>query len=645
MSIPRPAGRIRNWIDRDGHARPAAVAGAGLTVAGIATGGVAGGWLLAAGVALLLAAAYSRRDGLLVLGPFVAREFAIAARRPGFRLVRVTIVLLCLLIVGVVFDQFFTLRWSTLFRPPRARTEDATAAAEVVFVLIALVVYVLSVVAAGFTLPPVVAEERETGRLDHLLVTDLRNRETLLGKSAGRLVVLVGYAALLLPVLFLLTLVGGVDPLYVLALIGLTAGTLAGQTGIAFACTAARPRVGSALAATWLCLGGYLILTGTAYGAGAALAARWGVTSASDALVFVGRGNPFVAMYFLVAAWSGSSLGSAVEPVLRDFVAVNGAVLAAGWWYGVRRVRTELRRHSAPGRRPAGQGRSLSGRPAVADRPVLWYECLLARKRPAVVRWLVLVGVTGWVLATGRDETRRAAVAVIVELIGPFALLMVTVPTAVRAARTVARERERDTLDALRLTDLGPGDITRQKWWGAVRPAAPAAVFLGTMYLLACGIAAGMAPYPTGALPGLGYTAVGLAATTAANVVLAASLGQFVSVASRNQAEAVKGVILGGCVWGLLVLVYVVYRSVDLRGDGYGYAPLALFPPGAQALSGRFLSNTDRTPREWEQLVSAYAESVAVAVGLGLGARAAAAWLFRRRFTPLPEEPNGRDDG
>jgi ABC-type transport system involved in multi-copper enzyme maturation permease subunit len=54
--------------------------------------------------------------------------------------------------------------------------------------------------------------DRARGTLSHMLVTDLSNSEIVLGKLAARLVPVVGLVASTLPMMALLTLLGGVDP-------------------------------------------------------------------------------------------------------------------------------------------------------------------------------------------------------------------------------------------------------------------------------------------------------------------------------------------------------------------------------------------------------------------------------------------------
>src|SRR5262245_21534238 len=66
--------------------------------------------------------------------------------------------------------------------------------------------------------------DRARGTLAHLLVTDLSDGEIVLGKLAARLVPVLGLAGCTLPVMELLTLLGGVDPDALLGAFAVTLG-------------------------------------------------------------------------------------------------------------------------------------------------------------------------------------------------------------------------------------------------------------------------------------------------------------------------------------------------------------------------------------------------------------------------------------
>src|SRR5262249_44233239 len=95
-----------------------------------------------------------------------------------------------------------------------------------------------------------------------------------------------------------------------------------------------------------------------------------------------------------------------------------------------------------------------------------------------------------------------------------------------RAVMTVAREREKGTLEALILTGLGCREILRQKWLGCVLFHRPMVGFLGGV-MAACLMTFTMHP----------VSVLCLLALLPAHVVFVASLGLYFSV----QAKTVTG--------------------------------------------------------------------------------------------------------
>jgi ABC-type transport system involved in multi-copper enzyme maturation permease subunit len=216
-----------------------------LVYAALAWGGWLGGGMAVAGGMLLLLAAYSRRDGVLLVGPFAGWDLVRTARRPRLHLWRAVLGVGCLVLVGKTLDGYTGWLTDESLAADLTRA-DTTAAASHAFYLLGGCTIAFAALFAVANLPAVVAEEREANRLDHLLVTDLRDREILLGKVAGRTAVLLGYAAVPLPVLALLTLFGGVSPPLVLTAGVMTVAGLLGLTGVCVGCSAAARTAGAA---------------------------------------------------------------------------------------------------------------------------------------------------------------------------------------------------------------------------------------------------------------------------------------------------------------------------------------------------------------------------------------------------------------
>jgi ABC-type transport system involved in multi-copper enzyme maturation permease subunit len=69
-----------------------------------------------------------------------------------------------------------------------------------------------------------ICQDRARGTLTHMLMADLTNREIVVGKLAARLAPIVSLIACTLPVLEILTLLGGVDPDALLGAFAVTLG-------------------------------------------------------------------------------------------------------------------------------------------------------------------------------------------------------------------------------------------------------------------------------------------------------------------------------------------------------------------------------------------------------------------------------------
>jgi hypothetical protein len=150
--------------------------------------------------------------------------------------------------------------------------------------------------------------------------------------------------------------------------------------------------------------------------------------------------------------------------------------------------------------------------------------------------WWMIVGllIAGWAAAEGGREGLKIAVIAS----GPVLFWAVTVPVGWTGCRTLVRERQLDTLDGLLLTAIEPADVVFQKWAAAVLAARGRVLAAAAVWLV--GLLAG-ATTPPGVLA--------LAATTAANAALAASLGVLCSVTSATARGAVAKLTLGAIGW------------------------------------------------------------------------------------------------
>ncbi len=311
--------------------------------------------------------------------------------------------------------------------------------------------------------------DKARGSLAHVFVTDLTNREIILGKLAARLLPVWGLLACALPVSAMATWLGGIDPI---ALTGafLIAGGVA-LLGCSFALMlsvwASKPQdVLTVIFGVWA----LWLLACPVYQI---------VSSSNRSPLWLERTNP---LYLTSDPYIYPGETTLLEQILfalgcgmigAGFVAVAVAKVRV---VGCRSARLAARRVGRIGRSWAwvrGQVRWGRG-PALDANPVLWREW--HRNRPS--RWSrgvwvgfdlisALVGV-GLIV----DFVLGSMVLVDVEVIGVAIGLLATIGLlliSTSVASVLAEERARGSLDVLMSTPVSTRAILRAKWWGAFR--------------------------------------------------------------------------------------------------------------------------------------------------------------------------------
>src|SRR5262249_54563592 len=108
------------------------------------------------------------------------------------------------------------------------------------------------------------SEEKERRTLEFMLATDLRSREIILGKLAGRLANMTLFLLAGLPILSFLQLLGGVDPGLVLAGFAATMLTFVSLAAMSIWHSTMLKRSRDAIVTTFITGGSYLALSGLA---------------------------------------------------------------------------------------------------------------------------------------------------------------------------------------------------------------------------------------------------------------------------------------------------------------------------------------------------------------------------------------------
>jgi ABC-type transport system involved in multi-copper enzyme maturation permease subunit len=520
---------------------------------------------------------------LLGLGPVLHYEIVTTARRGRFYLARVVYGLALLILLSREFGI-----WEQN-HPTGGTPEDIHRFVEQAFLSFAAAQGIALLLLIPALVAGVIADEHQRKTLHHLLASRLSSAEIVLGKLGARLIHVATFVALGLPVVSLLSLFGGINPVHLIFVYGGTATMALCVTGISIVTSimAQRPRdailAAYALEAAWL-FGPIAI----APFAGDIQGPLWWVGPVSECVLL---SNPLVAWSELTRAspvlwrdpWlSGWILVGSLDASFYWAVAIQGAIgiaflvlaicglrpvrgsswpggeFRSGWG---KRVACGFRRIvRSPAISPFLRNEILtapSRRPPCTDEPMLWKERYTKIGRglkwlgspPVVLLFGVLIGcyffdVTAPVVAgvlNGRvhDGPRMAmngAIRFASVALGVLAMLAIASSSAV----SITAEREQDTWRSLAMTLLTPAEIIRAKQLGALwssrRIAVVLAVFWITGWLLH-------------AVELLGVIAASAHVLFSAWFVSAA--GVFISIAAKNSTRALVATFFVAFVTGM----------------------------------------------------------------------------------------------
>ncbi len=311
--------------------------------------------------------------------------------------------------------------------------------------------------------------DKSRGALAHVFVTDLTDREIVLGKLAARLFPVWGLLACALPVAAMATLLGGIDPMALTGMLLIAAGVA--FLGCSFALmlsvwASKTHEVLSVVFGVWfvwlLACPVYQILF-----------------RVMRSPAWLERSNPF---YLAFAPYNYPGETSLIEPAL---FALGCLILGAGCVaMAVRKVRVvACRSPQVRSERVGWIGRGLArvrGRlgwdwgPKLDRDPVLWREW--HRNRPT--RWTKAVWLgfgsistiaCVWVVAKKSTSAPNPMTAelhgIVLGLIVTVGLFLISTSTA----SVLTEERARGSLDVLISTPVSTREILRAKWWGAFR--------------------------------------------------------------------------------------------------------------------------------------------------------------------------------
>lgn len=380
-----------------------------------------------------------------------------------------------------------------------------------------------------------VAGEKSRRTLVYLLASDLTSAEIVLGKLGARLLHLMAFLAVGLPITSLLTLIGGTDPAEVLPIFAATAaiGIFLGGVSILASTSAREPReaVFAAYGLTSFWLAFPPLLEGP-------IRRDWGH--------LYGKIEPIARLLAMTnpLTLGPGPLGPAQLLRMAAILTLAGAVFSG---LAVVLLRPICRSQSGEARRRRRWRFRLLPRPPIGDDPMGWKERRVARPPGLVggaVRWLLALIVLGFAIETavlsgpafvetarlGYGAWRYGAARDFGEYlrpVGTLLYLLTTLVIATMAAGSITSEREADTWDSLLASPLEGEEILRAKRAGVYRRAGPFAVALLGLWVtgLTCG-----AVHPLGFVFAVAALPVYLA--------FAAALGTFVSLQARSTARS-----------------------------------------------------------------------------------------------------------
>jgi ABC-type transport system involved in multi-copper enzyme maturation permease subunit len=395
-------------------------------------------------------------------GPVFAFESLIAARR--WQVYALRSVYVGLLLAGL------TLTWGPSQRTVKSLAEAAAIGRLLLHTVIAVQLAMVLLAAPAAT-AGTICVDKVRGTLLHAFVTDLTDREIVLGKLGARLAPVLALMAYGLPVLALGSFLGGIDMAAALGAELVTAGVAI------LSCTVAL------MTSLWARKPHQALLL--AY----ALVGLW-VGFVPAVIVFFRLSSP-ITIEGLVADMSNPILAAFAPEVFQPSGCVGlreqavfflATLLIAGCLVALasRRLRsTVLAQASRPqkAKRPDAPARLvdyLPG-PALDGNPVLWREW--HRKRPsrwtgrfwtayAVVSSLASLYVLGCYYFWWGNGLIGSGIHVVAGHVNAWQVSIGLLLLSVSAATSLAEERDRGSLDVIMATPLTTREIVWGKWWG-----------------------------------------------------------------------------------------------------------------------------------------------------------------------------------
>jgi len=380
------------------------------------------------------------------------------------------------LYVAALFGLVLT-AWLILIGSQQVRSlGDLSRFGSAVFALLAPLQMALAVMFSALLTAAAVAQEKDRRTLELLLMTNLSNAELVLGKLLASMLGVLVLVVAAIPLLMLITLLGGVSSGQVARVVAvtLTAAAVAGSLGSMIALW--REKTFQSLALTTLVLM-FWVLVGEGIASGqlgdrwAGVATEYWATAFSPLRAILAAMHPFPTPAD-VLPWCGG-------PVNLFLIASCAAAVLINLW-ATARVRVwnptqavVLRHTETTADDATSAAASARAARVVWDNPILWREiCTWAYGKKIILvklAYLVIFALCAASLfALLSDESTTPRAAAIPAAAKPLVPLMVLGLVLVNALAVTSLTNERDlrALDLLLVTDLSPKEIIFGKLGG-----------------------------------------------------------------------------------------------------------------------------------------------------------------------------------
>ncbi|MDB5350480.1 MAG: hypothetical protein JWN86_1727 [Planctomycetota bacterium] len=476
-------------------------------------------------------------------GPVFNVELLTTARRPRYYAVRVLYGLALMVLVWQNYASWD--RFGGEMFSPQQMTQFAKSTFESMVVLQGLMVLAMTPsLVAG-----VIANERQRKTLHYLLASQLTSAEIVLGKLMARMLHVAVFLAIGLPIMSLLSLFGGVDPLLVMLSVTSTFSMAFFLAALSVLCSTVSKRVREAISAAYALEAAWLVLPVLVRNL-----MPWQypklysyVQPANDWLM---ASTPWAPLQWFFGPWRTPTAGPLLEIAFWMIglqIGAGLALVAIAVW----RLRPVFK--AQEGARafrflgiPLSVGKSrrirFLGRKPVGDNAIMWKEMHTSRTSGmaqvvGVLIALVILGAIGyWAYVYGytafqemrvskydssgpERQSFNAFLRIVTTSIGVICILA----AAVGGANSLTSEREDDTWISLIATPLDGREIVWAKMVGVVWKLRWALSLLAVLWVvgMTCG-----SIHPVGAI----FESVQLATFLA----YATALGTFFSLKSRS---------------------------------------------------------------------------------------------------------------